>query len=493
MASLGTQVARGAAWMVLLRACDRAIGLVSTIVLARLLAPADFGIVALVNSLIALIALLGAFGLDVALVQNRSVERRHFDTVWTFNVLFGLAMAVVLAALARPTADFYGDPRLVPVILALVTAQLIQAFGNVGVVHFRRDLEFDREFRLQILGRVVTTFVVTLPLAFLLRDYRALVGGTLASSVLGVVLSYRMHPFRPSFSLGAWRELFAFSKWMLATNVIVFVYSRAVDLIVGRLTGTAALGVFSLGKEMSRMPSSELSAPIQRAVLPGYARLSSDLEALRAGYLKVVSILALAILPAATGLAVVAEPVIMLVLGAQWQETIPVVRILAVEGMLGVGLSTTHYVFVALGTPHRLAGVLAVHAAISLPLMLGAVPAYGVVGASWALFAATCATVPVAFGLLARTLQVHARDLWAAVWRPTVATLAMLGPVLALGSPSIEPAHVSGHAARLVLGIAVGATSYLAVIAASWQWAARPDGAERFVLERVRGLFRRGV
>src|SRR5262245_38136097 len=98
--SLGDKVVRGAAWMLAVRLCDRLIGLVSLFVLARLLVPADFGVIALVNALIVLIGLMGAFGFDTALVQNPNASKAHFDTVFTFNVMFGVAMAIVLVALA---------------------------------------------------------------------------------------------------------------------------------------------------------------------------------------------------------------------------------------------------------------------------------------------------------------------------------------------------------------------------------------------------------
>src|SRR3954466_13285443 len=100
----------GAAWNVLLRSVDRVIGIVSTVILARLLLPADFGLVALATSLLALLALLTAFGFDLALIQNRQAGRCHFDTVWTFNVIFGLAIALVLAFAASPVARFYNEP-----------------------------------------------------------------------------------------------------------------------------------------------------------------------------------------------------------------------------------------------------------------------------------------------------------------------------------------------------------------------------------------------
>src|SRR3954463_13224473 len=109
------EMAKGAAWMVLVRLFDRSIGLVSTALLARLLIPADFGLVAMAMSVIALIELATAFSFDIALIQKPDVVREHYDTAWTLNIAVAAAGAVLTIAAARPVALFYGDPRLVQI------------------------------------------------------------------------------------------------------------------------------------------------------------------------------------------------------------------------------------------------------------------------------------------------------------------------------------------------------------------------------------------
>ena len=141
-------MAKGAAWMTTFKVVDRCTGIVSTAILARLLVPGDFGLVALATSTIAMLEVLGAFGLETALVQRADVSRQHFDSVWTFNVLFGLSLGVIVIALAWPVASFYGDPRLFSVLLILGLRQAILGFENVGIVAFRKDLAFDKEFKL---------------------------------------------------------------------------------------------------------------------------------------------------------------------------------------------------------------------------------------------------------------------------------------------------------------------------------------------------------
>src|SRR5215510_14071866 len=127
-ADIANKMAKGAAWMVSFKLLDRALGLLSTLILARLLVPADFGLVAMATSIIAALALLGAFSFDVSLIQNPDTQRRHFDTAWTFNVFFGLFCGVLLALLAYPAAAFYREPRLESVMYVLALAMALLGF-----------------------------------------------------------------------------------------------------------------------------------------------------------------------------------------------------------------------------------------------------------------------------------------------------------------------------------------------------------------------------
>ncbi len=182
-------IARGALWMLLLRVVDRSVGIVSTALLARLLVPGDFGLVAMAMSIIAMIELATSFSFDMALIQKPDVERKHYDTAWTLNIIVATCGALATAALAPAAAWFYEDPRIVPVMFAIGAGWLVSGLDNVGTVNFRRNMDFSTEFRLLAAKRLLT-FVVTMVAALALRSYWALVVGMVTGRVLGVVLSY---------------------------------------------------------------------------------------------------------------------------------------------------------------------------------------------------------------------------------------------------------------------------------------------------------------
>src|SRR5690348_14630784 len=131
--SLGARIAKSAAWMVAARLALRSIGLVSTVFLARLLRPEDFGLVALAMALVGTLEMLGNFSFDLALIREGRATREHYDTVWTLTIIRSAAVAVVLAALARPAASFFSDPRVEAIVYCLAVATFLEGLQNVGI------------------------------------------------------------------------------------------------------------------------------------------------------------------------------------------------------------------------------------------------------------------------------------------------------------------------------------------------------------------------
>jgi O-antigen/teichoic acid export membrane protein len=483
-------MSRGVAWMLLQKVFERTLSLVSVAILARLLVPSDFGLVALAVSTVAVLEVLGAFGLDIALIREPNADRSHFDAAWTFNVLFGCLIALMAAGLAPLAGSFYGDQRLVPVIVTLGASRAIAGFENIGVVHFRKDLQFHREFRYVLAKRAATSLLVTIPLALTLRSYWALVAGTVAGTCIAVVLSYALHPFRPRPSFARLRELMRFSKWLLAARVLEIAYGRLPDFIVGRVVGAAPLGALALARDLARLPVTEVAAPVNRAVFPGYAKLAADRGQLRLEYLRVTSRLLLLVVPAAGGLCVLAEPVVLLLLGDDWKAAIPLVRLLALNAFVGVWLSTAHTLNLAVGMARSTTWILALHAAVSVPLMLWLVPAWGAAGAALALLLASLCTAPANFILLGKAIPFRARDAMASMWRPVVATLVMGAIVSALAPRLGWPAHLAMRLACVASLVASGVLVYVVGVLLLWRVWHVADSAEAWAVARVRAAWR---
>ncbi len=480
------KMAKGAVWMVLFKLVERSLGLVSTLILARLLLPADFGVVAMALSFIFMAELLTAFGFDVALIQNQNATIAHYNTAWTGNVLLGLMITVLMLAAALPIANFYRRPELVWVVCALAWGPLLTGAENIGVVAFRKDMDFRREFMFQITRKVIG-FSVVVPLAFVLRNYWALVAGTLVSKLAGTTMSYLMHPFRPKPTLSHFKELFHFSRWMLFNNMVGFFKERTADFFIGRLYGAQGLGVYNISAEFAHLPSTELSAPINRALLPGFSRMEK-IDEIRSAYATAVGMLALLALPAAAGIFAVAPFLVPVILGTKWLETVPLMQTLAFNGALLMFHSSMSTVLFARGFPARVTASNAGYVLILALLLALLAPHFGLPGAAYAVLLASTLGTPIYLYQMKKCLGIGPSVFISAIARPLIASLAMamlMTWVLPTYLPTMSFATL---VTWLGTGIALGATVYVFFCASMWMASGRPAGAEAIVFDRLRRM-----
>ena len=482
------EIAKGATWMILLRLCDRTLGLVSTLILARLLVPADFGLIAMAMSFIALIELAGAFSFEIALIQHPDPSREHYDTVWTLNLAFALGCAGLTAALALVAARFYDEPRLSLVMFVLSVGWIVQGLENIGIVNFRRRMDFSREFAFMF-GKRIVGFVVTLTLAYALRSYWALIVGQLSIRFTGLVLSYAMEPFRPRLSVARRRELFSFSGWMLVSNIMGFGLARLPHFLIGRWEGSAALGNYTIASEFARLPSTELSAPINRAVFPGLARLTKDRDgAFGKLFSEVMGITVALTFPASIGLALVARPLVDVVLGAQWGAAAQIMTVLAVSGAIEVIAANTGIAYLAMGKTHVGAALGSLKLVVLGIVAVLLVPRMGILGMALAELGASALTILVSCAMLMKILHYPASRLLSSLWRPFLASTAMGWALVAMVGPPWALPGTPGTPGLLLGAIAVGAVAYVSALLGLWWMAGRPTGAESALLGRLRAM-----
>lgn len=482
------QMASGAIWMVLFKLVERSLGLVSTLILARLLSPDDFGVVAMATSFIVMAELLSAFGFDVAIIQNRAATPADYNTAWTCNLLLGATITMLMLAMAAPIAEFYRKPELMWVVFALAFGSLATGAENIGVVAFRKELDFRKEFKFQV-SRKFIGFIVVIPLAFWFRSYWALVAGILFSKVAGTTISYLMHPYRPRLTLSRVRALFVFSRWLLLNNLVSFLKERSSDFFLGRFVGARGLGTYNVAYELANLPTTEISAPINRALLPGFAKID-DTAKLESAYANALSVLALLALPAAATLFAVAPFVVAVLLGQKWLDAIPLMQILAFNGALLLFHSSISSVLFARGFPGRVTFTNGCFAALLIGLLtvtFNVWPQVGVTGAAIVALTTSAVCTPLYLYQMRRCLGVSPMLFLIAVARPVLASSAA---VFAVGwlLPAYVPAMPAAAAVACLLGgSALSVAVYAAVLWLLWHLAGRPQGTgEHMVITNVR-------
>lgn len=472
--------------MVAARFADRAIGLVSLTILARLLVPQDFGVVAMAVSIMAMVSAFAQLGVEVALIQDQRAEKRHYDSAWTINVLIGCLLSLVLIGVASPAAAFFADPRVESTIRWLAVANVIRSFENIGIVDFRKNLEFHREFNFLFSVRCVST-MLTLVFAYLWRDYTALIAGSFVQAGVRVFLSYVMSTYRPSFSLAGFGSIFHFSKWMMLQGAIEVLGGQASSVVIGRMADAAAVAYYSISSEIANLATTELAMPVRRALLPGFAKIGDDKASLRRAFVNSFAIIVLVGLPVPLGVALIAPMIVAVFLGPKWMAAVALIQVLSVSGVLRTFGTSSHLIYLAIGKPRITAVLAAVRVALLVPALILGASQEGALGAAWAVVVVAALLWVVDFAILLRILRFDPSELFAAAWRPIVAAMLMYGVVQAFQS-SLPGAHsLVSTVWQLAANVALGATVYVSAVFVLWRICQRPKGSESAIL----GLLRR--
>lgn len=476
----GNSVVRGAMIYVALRWTDRLIGIISTVVLARLLAPDDFGIVAMTALAVGLIDVLLDLGVNVALIQNPNPSKADYDTAWTLRLLQALASMLLLCLIAPLAARYFHEPRVLPVLLVMSTAAVIAACENIGIVTFQKEMRADRDFVFTFARRLLG-LVVTVVLAWVLRDYWALVWGTLVSRLFGVFLSYRMHPMRCGFSLASFKAIFGVSQWNLINSVGRYLNNNLHKMIVGNRFDSTTIGGYTLAEEISAMPATEILSPINRILFPAFVRARQDLAELKRMFLLAQGVQCLIAIPASCGLALVAPEVVHLMLGEKWAFVVPFVQVLSLGSIVQAITTCSGYVLLAQSW-NRAATlttwIQVVLFGLGCFLLPAASPALDL---AWLRVAVGAAGLLSALLMLRRCLPlVGWGDMLGTILRPLLAAAAMAA-VLVQPAPWLAGSVLLALLVKVVLGALV----YGAVLLGLWLLLGKPFGAETYLLEKV--------
>jgi lipopolysaccharide exporter len=475
-ANLGKAIARGAAWTVSLRLVVRFISVISTLILARLLTPEDFGIYALAITAYAFVDLLGAFGFGSALIQNQEATRPHYNTAWTLHFIFSLMTASLLYLLAPFAAEFLREPQLEIVARFMCILFLVDGLKNVGIIDFQKHMNFSREFRLQLLTKL-SGFVVTIPLAFLLRSYWAMLWGLLASSLMLLLLSYLMQPFRPRLELSRWRQMLSFSAWLQINNILSYFSRHTEKVLVSRMADIAAVGSLQLAREIGQLLK-EVIQPINRAVFPGYAKVNKQPAGMLAIFCDVNGILMMAGFPVAIGIFAVAHLFVPTVLGGQWLHIVPLMQWLALASLLMVGMSSTNNVLIAMARMKWATSIIAVNLILLVGLMLYLLPRFGTLGVAYAAVISHLPTLALCYLALRIHIRLGLRQVFVLLYKPALSSLAMLGLVQALFPHHWAESSLLMQILQLTGAVIAGAICYGLVLGLLWILVSKPEGPE---------------
>ena len=476
----GARMLNGALWMIALRWAIRLTGLVSTVILARLLMPSDFGIVAMAMIVVSTLEIFNQTGQKLVLIRLENPTDEHFDTAWTVSFLIGLAIAAAILA-ASPLAELYfHEPKVQPVMQCLALRAVLGGLENIGTVHFRRDLKFNRFFAYNVYPKLIS-FTVTVTLAFMLRNYWALVAGILIGQFALIVLSYTMHPHRPRFTLSKVGEIWSFSIWTFFRSVGYYLNGQIDQIVVGGFGGAALMGRYAVATDVAQSPGREINEPMVAVLYPVMSRLQNDMPALRDVYLKTLGWTAFICAATGVGVALVAPDMQQLVLGEKWIGIAPLMSWLAVGGAIA-GLSSGAYsLFDALNQPRIGARMVWVRLVI-----LGAAIVPIAIWTKSLIDIAICRAVgealflPGLFHAVHRLADISFKQYVETLYRPILAAVLMAVAVIAANMTL----PISGNT-RLATDIGLGAAVFLGSAWLLWRAAGSPRTPEADVFNTI--------
>lgn len=460
--ALAQRIVHGGLWQVLQKVAGRGLGLIRTVVLARLLTPADFGLFGIALLTQQTLNVFLQIGVDAKLIHEADDTERLLDSAWTIKVAKAVLVAGGLLLVAPLVARFFDAPRATPLIRVLSAVVLVQGFQNIGVVYFRKELELSKQFALEFSSSLMN-LLVAVPAALILGSAWALLMGLLAMSVTKLLLSYILHAYRPAleFSRRKIGEIVDFGKWIFGSSTLMFAATQGDDILLGRWLGATSLGVYQVAYRISNAVATEVTHVISGVTFPAYAKLQSRPQRLRDGFLATLNVTAMFVVPLAAAIILFIPDFVRHVIGTQWTNAVGPVRILALAGLIRAFSACWGPMYLARGRTQKPFWKQLLRALFTLGPAYPLTMAFGIEGMSF------CVLLGIGAALVydlwwsgtQEEVGIGIGELWRAASGP------MLGTVIASLSV-IGARHVSGESPLpLVLALAgVYVAAYGAVI-----------------------------
>jgi PST family polysaccharide transporter len=340
----------GIGWSGAQQAMQQGLRFVFTILLVRLLTPGDFGQVGMILVFAGFAQLFSELGLGAAVVQRRELRPEHLDSVFWANIVAGAALTMLFASLAGPIAAFYELPSLRPLTLVISLNFVIGSFRVVQYSLLQRAMAF-RKLALVETTAMLLSGGLAVGLALAGFGIWSLVAQLLLLSFSTAVLLWAVGDWRPSFSFRfrALRELFAFSINLLGFCLFDYGVTRASYLLIGKFIGAPALGIYSRADQLMLMPVTQVAGVIARVMFPALSAIQDQRERVKQIYLRAIRTISLLTFPLMLGLLVSARPFVLVVMGEQWAEVVPLLQVFCLAGMtMSVG-STVGWIYTSQG------------------------------------------------------------------------------------------------------------------------------------------------
>jgi len=324
---LNKKMAIGYFWSLIAKWMNRLVGVFSMLILVRLLSPADFGIAALTNIVIALFVMMSEVGTEQYVVKAKRCTDELLNSAWSLNLTLKCICAVLIGAFSETLADWLKEPKLEPVLLLCTLIPVLSALKNIGLVQYQRDLNFYPLTRLAMTVKLMV-FPITIGLAVWWANYWALVVGIIISEIFTLVGSYMAHSYRPKWSTKGWSKQWHFSKWMVVSTVTGYRRSRIDVLLLGRFISSTDVGTYRVSQEFAWLPFSEFISPATSSFYSGISKISHNRDTLHDKISQYLAVAYILVVPSVFGIYALTIPLVDVFMGDKWHVAAPILGML---------------------------------------------------------------------------------------------------------------------------------------------------------------------
>ncbi len=458
--SLKGKTIRSGAWLGISGIFNQGLSFVRSVILARLLTPEIFGLMAIALIVVRFIEAFTRSGLEAALIQRQADFKEACDTAFSLLVLRGVILSTVVIVSSPWIADFYNEDQLVAVLVAMAFSLVFVGFNNINLIARQKELDFQKQAFVDITTQILST-IATVVIAYFTRSVWALVAGYLLTAFFYALLSYVFLPGKPRFAFNTEiaKELLSYGKFITGTSIILYIAGELDNLVIGKVLSMADLGYYVLAFTLANMVTTFLSRMLSGALFPAYSKIQSDIEAVNRVFSKSLILLLYFIVPAAVGLAILAPELVHLIYGPKWNASVDPMIALCVFGVLRGVMSLIGYLLQAIGKPN-----LDLYSGTFRLLLLGTLiyPAaiyYGIEGVAWVVAFSMSMQMSIGFWFLKRHIEFRVSSVLVPVAGVFLRNAFMAVAVIGVS----HYLDASNNLWGLIAAVATGVVSYLAI------------------------------
>lgn len=406
---------------------QKIVSFISFIILARLLLPEDFGIIALLLVIPNFSDLITSPSFESALIQTKNDPVPYLNSIWTFSIIKSLIIFILIFFSAPLIASFFHIERAIWAIRLSGIFVVLPALANVAQLFFFKDIDFKKIFIRDIVASL-SYATVAVGLSIFYHSFWPLFLGYVAQYSSATAATYFLHKFRPrlSFKLSKLRDLFHYSKWIFGQNLVNKIIPMIENSLIGKIVGTSGVGLYSRAKSLATMPSAPLYNIITKVTFPAYSKLQDSYEKIKDGFLKSLDILFAFSVPFVVLLIEAGHRIILVLLGEKWIEMDILLKILILAVTINALPILSGPIFNALGKPKIQFGIGVANILVFTAALFILIPLYATKGAALAVLATSIILVVLSLYKLIKILKIKIIDIIKIPFIPIVSSLILL-------------------------------------------------------------------